>query len=312
MTGELFTFLGGDPQQSEEKTAADGALMGLVARDRRRPGTPEANRPPMERDFDAAFVFGRTYRGITSRQYSGVIHALMPYWGFTGIMLDPGSGGGGINVSKELGEPEQELVLDLYREPHRNVDLVKESRPATVRPITTREKAISGTGGLPILNLFKRGDEGIDNLWKDDVRNWGGDDCLVHAAMEDLSRGIRMGVISFAPGFTKVPSEHHLGWAQDRVQVLKNLEAFVAQMSKVGVETTTNAEGKQVRLFTGRGTLKYTFPPRKDIFMAGLMAYSAFLVWLAWLQKRRQRLGGGGGESRRIMGASGGFTGAGG
>lgn len=287
-------FLGLDPQQSSNPKACDGALVAACALDLRQPGTADFDRLPLERDFDFLFCHARGIRGLTSRQWSGLIHAQLPWWGWANIMLDPGAGGGGLNVIAELADPQQDLAEELHRDRAREVDVVRVSRRAEVRPIVTREAASAGGGGLPILSVFGRGDLGVRQLWDAPGQAWSGDDVVPHHAHQGLHRGLAAGQVAFAPGFPEVPGEHHRGWPQDRVESLKCLHALRTQLGAIGVATRESEKGP-VRIYTQRGTLVYQYPAAKDFAMAGLMCHAAFLTWLRWVQLGMDSLDEGGG-----------------
>lgn len=278
----IHHFLGVDPQQSRGPKACDGAMVGGAAVDLRKPGTADFDRLPLVRDFEFLFHYARGIRGITSRQWSGFIHAQHPRWGWSNIMLDPGAGGGGINLVAELADPEQDLVAEMYRDPHREIDVVTSSRRVAVSPIITRDAA-SAVGGLPVLSTFDRGDAGIRFLWNDGSRPWTGDDIVPHLANEALAGALSLGQVAIAPGFTEVPAAHHAAWPQERVEILKCLGAVVSQLGKIGVATRETEDGPR-RIYSARGTLVYQYPPRKDFAMAALMCYAGFLVWLKWVQ----------------------------
>ena len=108
--GERFYFLGVDPALASGRKNDDGALAVLRARPKvERRGDLEEN--PWEgqsvSDWIVEAVWAYRLRGAGMREWSGFIHKKHAHFGFSGLLIDPGAGGGGGFLELELAKGRQ-------------------------------------------------------------------------------------------------------------------------------------------------------------------------------------------------------------
>jgi len=277
MAAQCHFFAGCDPAQADSKRADDGAFSIGVAVDRREHG--DRDMLPQPRDYDFGYVYHRVIRGFSSVQWAAYIHMMHSRFGFSHIMLDAGSGGGGINVSRHLKERDQEFPTDIIRDTGRRLDIVRSTIGRQVRPILDRYD-LSAVDGDTILCLAKRGDPAVDALWNDGKRNWSGDECFQAALIEEMQTGLKSGLVGFLPPFEEWDRDAYQGWDQEQIQSLRLSGALQAQLLEFGVQTVRDAEGVDRWVTNSRGVKRFILPPRKDIAFSGMYAWGAFLTWL--------------------------------
>lgn len=265
--GQQYFFLGVDSAPSESQRSDDGALVGAVAQPKRIPhpsGDGENQMlSPLVADWNFDFIYGKRLTSkerASARQYSGVIHRLHQRLGFEGIMMDPG--GGGQWIQREL----------------KNYKQIIDGTETKVVPIADK---LTGpyelTAGYFILNLYKRGDPGVEQLWP----GLAGDDMLNDSAYSILKEGLDTGVINlpaparewFGDAEKKVAIKK---WTEERTWCIKNLDALADQLVKIVV--LTKEDGTQV--LTRRHARQFEARGKKDLASAAMYCYLSFLIWL--------------------------------
>jgi hypothetical protein len=141
--GTCYYFEGIDPAPALGKKSDDGAKA--ILRVRPRPGLASAPSSNVG-DWLCEFVWAYRLRGKTTRQWSGQIHKKHQQFNFSGIMMDPN--GGGQWIMGELSKTAQ-LIDGIERQS---------------APICSMDEPEPGNSHI-ILNLYKRGDAGVDALW---------------------------------------------------------------------------------------------------------------------------------------------------
>lgn len=272
-----FYFTGVDPAPAMGQRADDGAIMVGCARPKWdmpwRPRTsedlarylpPEASAERSEHmlseewtDWYFGYVYAEVLRGKSIDEWSGRIHELHRRFGFTGVGIDPGAGGGGGYVQTKLKESNQMI----------------NGIPRRCRPITTPDDIASGDGEF-ILSMFKRSDPSIEAIWP----SLRGDDCLKEASLVVMQEALNHELLLWPgpyherppAGRPEPPSEEYWGNI--------NLDAMRSQMSHIQV--AVNDDGSW-RLTRNNARQFVTVSGRDDIETAGRMCYVRFRCWLA-------------------------------
>lgn len=276
MPNPVFFFGGGDTAPSEQQKSDDGALVVLAGTPRRQlsPGEPL---PKFEHEWYLDYIYARIFNHkhrLTARQWAGFIYALDRRFQFTQFTLDAGAGGGGVYVKREMMSDRQ------------LIDGVEQA----VVPIC--DKTIESQQAVGharfILNMFKRGDPGIEAVWPapDGVgKSLAGDDLLKDALMCAMREAFNMGVPRFPPDadeFLKTHAAQCAEWGglpSERVWALRNLTVMWKQLINIIVETNEK-DGQLVQVYTSRGARKFSTVGKDDVGYAGLYAYTSFRVWL--------------------------------
>lgn len=276
---ETHYFFGCDFAQSAQTRADQGALVALAARMR-----PEAvarriaclkEEIPFRTvglaDYRVGCVYARLARGLGARQYASRIHAAHAAFGFSKLMIDPGAGGGGLMVQRELRSTRQ-LVGGAEVE---------------VTPIVTPDDPDAPAVSSPVLSLFSRGDSGIRLLWPGPAnKGLDGDDVLLDIAHRTLKEALDQGQIELLPSVLEVSAETQAGWTEGMKLTLRTVTELVKQLQVIHVATFEGKDGP-VQATTARGALKFLASGRKDLAMALLYAFTALITWL----KLRELLG---------------------
>ncbi len=256
--GQNYFFLGVDSAPSESQRSDDGALVGGVATLKRLPDIERGVAPTLSQniaDWNFDFVYAKRLTAnerASARKYSGVIHQLHQRFAFEKIMLDPG--GGGIWIARELKNHRQ-LIGGIETE---------------VTPIGDQVNAPHElASGQFILNLYKRGDPGIETLWP----HLAGDDMLNDAAYSILKEGFDAEVIGLpaeASYWFGSRKEEVQRWNEERQWCIKNLNALAEQLVKITVQTKETPDGvKQV--FTKRNARIFEARGKKDLASAAML-----------------------------------------
>ncbi len=269
----VFFFNGTDPAPSDQQRSDDGAAVVAAATPRRdlAPGEPL---PKSELDWNLDFIYARVFTAahrMSARQWSGFLYLLDERFGFTQMCMDAGAGGGGIYVKRAMMEPTQ-LIAGVERKvPVLLCDKTLDSQRQVAR-------------GRFILNMFKRGDPGIDSVWPDPTgsKSLSGDDLLKDALLSSFREACHQGVLHWPPEADDYLGAHRedvQGWGTERTWALKNLSGGSKQLTNIVVETVEK-EGQMVQLFTSRGARRFSTVGKDDIAYAMMYAYAAFRVWL--------------------------------
>lgn len=276
---EVQHFLGCDFAQSAQAHADQGALVVLSARLRPESVTRQAacrrDKMPFRiagmADFQVGLCYARLARGLGARQYASRIHQAHAAFGFTRIMIDPGAGGGGLMVQRELRAARQ-LIGGSEKE---------------VTPIVSPDDPDAPAVSSSVLSLFSRGDSGIRLLWPGpDNTGLGGDDVLLDVAHRHLKDSLDQQQIELLPGLADVTLEQTRGWSDGMRETLRVCDELARQLQGIHVATMEGKDGV-VQVTTGRGALKFMASGRKDVMMAFLYAHTALLCWF----KLRELLG---------------------
>jgi hypothetical protein len=245
-------FLGIDPAPAQSEKADDGALV--AAKVFPRPGIAAPTGHPSDWTFAPCWAY--RLRGASMRQWSGLVHRKHRDFNFTGILLDPGAGGGGGYLMTEL-KSRQQRILDIDVE---------------VTPITVVNDETE-PNGEQILNLWKRGDYGIDAIWP----LLKGDDNLVDASHTVMQQSVEHGGIVFPKPFNERPRADTDLWPEEKQWALKNIDASRAQLEAIVVATKEGGEWE----LTARNARKFSAAKgKKDLATALILAYIRFLIWL--------------------------------
>lgn len=263
-----YYFLGIDSAPAIGRRSDDGALVAGRARMKNKglvpgsgvsgnspdpiPQTPDSfSNNPAHWWFE--FVWAYVLRGARVREWSGFIHAKHRQFGFMGILMDPG--GGGIQIMQELAMSRQ-LINGIETE---------------CTPIVRIEE-MTVPGGAFILNMFKRGDPGINELWP----LLAGDDNLVDAMHVAMSEAVEHGMVILPRPFHEIPPPEFKLWSQERQWAARNLRALGSQL--VNIQVATNDDGTWA--LTRHHARQFSATGKKDIAYAGIYAYIRFLIWL--------------------------------
>lgn len=244
-------FLGIDPAPAQGQRSDAGALVALRAR-------PLVSEPSQyETDWALDYVWAMKVAGRDIEWWSGHIHEKQQDFGFAVIVLDVGSGGGGIWMVPELRKDRQTIS----------------GTKVSVVPIVPRHTA--AIEGQMVLVSLTRGDEDIKKLWPE-LKHAQGDDVL-RAAANTLFQ------TALAKGFLALPVKHHerdpkelIGWPPERVWASKLLTATGMQITKVKAETDEKGDWKLTR----NNVQKFFALGKDDFHDAARNAYIAFRIWL--------------------------------
>lgn len=275
-----FFFLGGDTAPSDSQRSDEGALVAACARPRvipvtsgRRDEDEEIQLSDNEADWMFNFCFGRSFsykEKLSARQWSGVIHTWHRRFNFQKIVLDGGSGGGGVFVKRELMATDQ-LINGVKTEVKPICDQVDGPRRVVHADF--------------ILHLFKRGDPGIETVWpnvEDASKSLAGDELLKDSMMATFKGALDNGEIGLTPRMEEFMSdpqrrEQMRSWPEERQWALKVLDAGLVQLLGITVAMREDGQGY---LFTKRGARVFTSVGRDDIAYAMMYCYTAFRIWL--------------------------------
>lgn len=270
----VLYFLGGDTAPSENQRSDDGALVVGAATPRRELMAGEPL-PRFESDWHFDYCYARVFNAkhrLDARQWAGFIYTLdQRFGGFTQLTLDAGSGGGGVFVKRAMMSPEQ-LMDGTLR---------------TVVPLCdkTIESQQSVGHARFLLNMFKRGDPGVDSVWPDPnggTKSMAGDELLKDAVLCAYKEALRLGVLRWPPDadeFIKLNPEALRHWDTERIWALKNLTIGWKQLINLVVETYEK-DGLQIEATTSRGARRFSSLGKDDIAFASIYAYTAFRVFL--------------------------------
>jgi hypothetical protein len=270
----ILFFLGGDPAPSENQSSDDGALT-VAAATPRRILQPNEPLPKTESDWFVDYVYARVFTAkhhLSATQWSGMIYTLdQRFGGFAQAVLDAGAGGGGIYVKREMQQGKQLL------------EGVKRSVvPICDKTIETQREVAHARF---ILNLFKRGDPGVESVWPDPNgggKSLAGDELLKDALYCGVREALNMGVLRFLPPadeYLQTHAEEVRSWEKERVWALKNISAGAKQLINIVMETVEK-DGQQVEVRTSRGARKFSSVGKDDIALSMMYTYAAFRIWL--------------------------------
>ena len=269
---EFYFFFGGDAAPSETHRSDDGAVAVGVARPLAMPGPGEAFSDDPE-DWRFSFIYSRVFNWehrLSCRHWSGVIYDLDERFGFEQLMLDAGSGGAGMMVAREMLSPTQLI---------NNVD-----KKVTVIGDKVNAPSLVAHGRF-ILNMFKRGDPGVEWFWpapEGTGKSMEGDELLKSALYGEMKTAFDRRVMELIP-----PAEEWFnqegelfpklqGWPEERKHAIQNLSAAAKQFASIIAVQTP--EGRD--MFTRRGARMFRSLSKDDIALAHMMCYGAFLIWL--------------------------------
>jgi len=240
----------------------------LLAPGRLRP-RPGLGAPPTSNlsDWLCEFVWAYRMRGevkrgtedgvlfaSTTNQMSGRVHETHSRFGLSGVLMDPG--GGGNLVLPELNKSRQ-MINGVEME---------------CTPIACPDDISVSSGAQLILNLFKRGDRGIQQLWPVLV----GDDGLYEAMHVAFQEAVEHGIVSWPLPFKERPGETTKDWDREKRWALINLDEMRRQLMMI--QAATNDDGTW--LLTRNGNRTFSAIGKKDLAYAGIFAYVRFLIWL--------------------------------
>lgn len=270
----VLYFLGVDTAPSENQRSDDGAVVVGAATPRRilSPGEPL---PKFESDWYLDYIYARIFNAkhkLDARQWAGFIYALdRRFGGFTQITVDGGAGGGGIFVKRAMMSTQQLIDGSLQ----------------TVVPICDKTLETQQSVGHArfILNIFKRGDPGVDEVWPDPnggTKSLAGDELLKDAVHCAYREALRLGIFRWPPDadeYEKTHAEELRHWDRERIWALKNLTVGWKQLTNIVVETFEK-DGLQIELTTSRGARKFHTVGRDDVAMGHIYTYVSFRIYL--------------------------------
>lgn len=264
-----FFFLGVDPAPSETHRSDDGALTTGVARPM---GELEAGQPLPENpgDWRFGFVHSRVFTSehrLSCRQWSGVIYEQHQRFGYEQMLIDAGAGGAGMMVAREMLNPVQ-----LINNVEQRVTIIgdKVNAPGLV------------AHGEFILNMFKRGDPGVELVWpapEGTGKSLAGDDLLKSALYGEIKTAFdsrQMEMIAPAEEWFSERKKEIEAWPPERKHCITNLDAGGKQLK--GIVAAQTPEGRD--MFTSRGARIFRSLGKDDIAWSHMLCYGAFLIWL--------------------------------
>lgn len=247
---DAYYFLGVDPAPAQGKRSDDGALVIGKA----WPRSPEKATSNNRGDWHFGFVWAYRLRNAGVRQWSGFTHQKHQHFNLAGILLDPG--GGGQWIMGELNKSAQ----------------VINGVETQCVPIACPMDATVANAHF-LLNLFKRGDSGIDALWP----LLQGDDNLVHAMHVAMQEAVEHGEVAFPAPYNSLPAEVTAAWPEEVKWANRCLDAVRSQLEAVQVATKEDGTW----LLTRRNALQFSAAAgKKDLAYAAIYAYVRFLIWL--------------------------------
>lgn len=273
----VFFFEGVDPAPSDSLRSDKGALVVGAATPRgQMKEDGEWSLSDNWSDWYFDYVYARVLSSrekASSRQWSGIIHEHHRAFGFEKILMDPGAGGGGIFIQRELRSPKQ-LIQGVETEVTPIADQVDGPR------LVVRASFI--------LHMFKRGDPGIELVWPGEGgKSQAGDDLLKDSFFASMKQAVDGTVVAWPGPVSDWYGERRAeveSWSEERRWALKNLDAATVQLGNITVATTD--EGKE--LFTKRGARQFSSVGKDDIALASMLCFGAFLIWLRsddWRQR---------------------------
>lgn len=256
-------FMGIDPAPAFGNKSDDGGLV--AARVFPKVRGQISNNPA---DWWFQYVWAYRLRGASIQEWGGFIHRKHREFGFTRMMLDIQSGGGGPFIARQLRQNRQ--LLDQVE--------------TECTPIVTLDETLI-FNGAHILHLFRRKDPGIAMLWP----ILQGDDNLVDAMHTIFRQTVEHTGIQLPPPWEEIPSSVTGQWAEEQQWAVKNLAAVGSQMTNIQV--ASNEDGSYA--LTSRGAKQYSAVGKKDLAYAAIYCYVGFLCWLvtADLEAEREGMG---------------------
>lgn len=251
----LHFFMSGDPARAETTKADDGSQIVLRAQPIVGVTKPTKNLA----DWQLDYVWAYRLRKADVGTWSGLMHRKHQHFGFSGLILDAGAGGGGNWIKPELAKPTQRLRDAEFK----------------VKPIACEEDEASlPINGQFILSMFKRGDAKIEKLWPEIVMR--GDDNLIDASHAEFWEAWNLGVFGLPARIRDRDPKEVAKWSDEKKFACLLLEKGAQQLTKICVQT--NDDGSvfyskhTARLFSGKG--------RKDFAYAMMYAFIRFLMWV--------------------------------
>ncbi len=258
VTEERYFFAGVDPAPSEGQRSDDGAIVGIEA----IPNDP-VNLTNVYTDWKLAYRFGKRVRkqvldrskGLSAREWAGVLHDMDRRFHFRKICMDPN--GGGTFVARELAS--NKTVI-------RGIE-------TGVTPIVTREDTTVVVARI-ILCMFKRGDPDIEEVWP----GLAGDDPLNDAAYSEAKELIDRAAFLLPKPFEEWDRKELEGWPEEQVWSLKMGTVLANQLKSIQVAVREDGTWA----LTKRGARQFSAGGKKKDFVSGfLYANVAFRTWLA-------------------------------
>lgn len=274
MPRPVFYFGAADTAPSENQTSDDGAVI-VGAATPRRPLGPKEPLPRNEADWWFDYTYGRIFTSkhrLSAEQWSGFIYTLdRRFGGLAGFTLDAGAGGGGYFVKRAMMAETQ------------NVNGARTKVvPICDRTIETQQQVAHARF---LLNMFKRGDPGLESVWPDPNdagKSLAGDELLKDAVFCAMKEAYTIGTLRLtmdADEYLATHKEQTMAWDQERIWSLKILTIGAKQMVNMVMETVEK-DGMQVEVRTRRGARKFNSLGKDDVALAMIYAYTAFRVWL--------------------------------
>ncbi|MGN6641773.1 MAG: hypothetical protein ACTHKU_02105, partial [Verrucomicrobiota bacterium] len=125
----------------------------------------------------------------------------------------------------------------------------------------------------PLLTLYKRGENGVDDLWP----LLQGDDNLYEAMHVAFQQLVNQCDVAFPVPFNDRPAAETEDWPTEKKWALKNLDAAREQLTNIQV--ATHDDGSWV--LTRHNAKVFSAPTgKKDLAYACIFAYIRFLLWL--------------------------------
>jgi hypothetical protein len=248
-----------DPAPSESHKSDDGAIV-LGLAEPRLVG-PEDRLPDNPADWTFYFVYARRLTWVeraSARQWSGILHSLHQRFRFERLVMDPNQGGTLIK---------RELIL-----PRQTINGVE----TDVTPIGDQVDAprLVARGDF-ILHLFKRGDPGIESLWPELPGDDNLNDALYSTCKEALDHG-QWGWPALYETWKDERREELALWSEERVTALQELHRAAGQLQSIVVLTREDG----TILFTKRNARQFSALGKKDLALASMYCYCAFLICL--------------------------------
>lgn len=244
-------FLGYDPAGGQTQAADNAAATVLRAEDRRT--ATDYDRLPSVSDFALAFTYARVIRNASARQQSGLIHRLDRAFRFSGVVMDPGGGGG--LIRKDLLEPRQ-LIEGVETE---------------CVPIVTRDD-VATVVSRPILSMFRPKDPGISAVWPD----VGSSDVLLDYAHSEFKSAVDNAWVAWPRPYDEWRRDEVHGWPEEQQWALRILD--MARKELIAVKVVTREDGTVA--YTKNNARQFVATGRKDVAYTHVYAWVAFLVWL--------------------------------
>jgi hypothetical protein len=203
-----------------------------------------------------AVVYAYTLRGKSAPETSGYIHWLHSLFNFSKIVMDPGAGGGGWWVYKELKKPDQ----------HWNGTRIRGVIPfVDVQEGTQSDK-------LPIVHWFKRSGN-VGGLSFVSTQHMTSDNGLIYATHLRFQEAwnARQILLPMPKDLREKPPI----WLPDQSVAMSTIEKGVTQLTKVQMKT--DASG-QVLTSKGSAWPMFRAVGRKDIAYSKMYAFCAAML----------------------------------